>query len=429
LGLLNNVLTLLKILPDTLEHAQQELRLQMMLTTPLIALRGYTIPEVEQAYLRAQTLCVQIGEHSRLFSVLGGLCFLHYTRGQLRTAFALAQQLLGLAQKTQERRLLLWAHYMLGLTLENQGDLHAARTHFEQSLTLYDSQEHPAVYGFVQNPGLTGLARLAWILYSLGYPDQAWKKISEALMVTRRLGHSFSLAPVLMYAAEIHYRRGEDQIANELEEELSTLAHAHGFSHWSTEGALRQAWTLARQGQRAEGLVQLRQTVSTLYTRREEIIHPYIQHRLAAAYGQAGEPEEGLRIVATALGVMQREGRILWEAHFSHLKGELILQQEGKDRETKSMKQKSATPTPHSPIPDPQSEAEACFIKSLEILRTQQARSFELRATMSLARLWQQQGKTKQAHKLLSEIYNWFTEGFDTKDLQEAKALIEELSH
>jgi adenylate cyclase len=228
-----------------------------------------------------------------------------------------------------------------------------------------------------------------------------------------------------MYAAEIHEHRSELHAAQELEEELFTLSYEQGFSYWSTEGAIRHAWTASRQGQLEEGLAQMHQPVAALQARGEEIAHPYALYRLADVYGRAGNPEEGLRIVTQGLVIASQQGRMLWEVNFHCQKGNLILQQES--QESKGNKQKTLPMPNLQPVTPSTQEAETCSLKSIEIAQRQQAKSWELRATVSLARPWQSQGKHHDARNLVSEIYNWFTEGFDTKDLQEARALLEEL--
>ncbi|HKA52919.1 MAG TPA: hypothetical protein VKJ47_04590, partial [Candidatus Binatia bacterium] len=198
----------------------------------------------------------------------------------------------------------------------------------------------------------------------------------------------------------------EERLARERAEALIILATEHGFPWWLAWGKMVQGWVLTKQGQVQEGITQMHQLNRT----------PSTLALLAEAYGKVGQIEEGFTLLAEALAVVDKTGARVSEAELYRLKGELILQSGVK------------TPILQSAFRNPQLEAEACFLKAIEIARRQQAKSLELRATVSLARLWQQQGKKGAAHRMLAEIYGWFTEGFDTKDLQEAKALLEELA-
>jgi predicted ATPase len=190
-----------------------------------------------------------------------------------------------------------------------------------------------------------------------------------------------------------------------------------------------RGWALTEQGKEEEGLTKIQQGLSAQRVTGEELERPYWLALLTEAYGKVGRAEEGLSALAEALGQVDKTGARLHEAELYRLKGDLLLTQEGKRQKAKGKSQKSERPSPNSQLPEPLSEAEAYFLMAIEISQKQQAKSLELRATMSLARLWQRQGKRCEAHNMLSKIYNWFTEGFDTKDLQKAKALLEELGH
>ena len=228
--------------------------------------------------------------------------------------------------------------------------------------------------------------------------------------MAEELSHPYSLAYTLMYAAWLHSLRREEQGARERAEAMITLSTEQGFTLFLALGTtLRGA--LTQQGHEEEGIAQMRQGLAALRAMGAKIGEPYFLAQLAEAYGKVGQEEEGLSMLAEALAVVDSTGERVYEAEVYRLKGELTLQQ--------------------GSVQGPESrgkEAEECILKAVDIARTQQAKSLELRATISLARLWRQQGKQKEAHELLSKIYGWFTEGFDTKDLQEAKALLDELT-
>jgi predicted ATPase/class 3 adenylate cyclase len=404
---LSKGLEALMTLPDTLERARQELDLQITLGPVLMAVKGQSSADTERAYARARELCQQVGETPQLFPVLHGLWRFYMVRAELQAARELAEQLFTLAQRAQDPALLLEAHRVTGQTMYWLGEMAPARAHLEQGVTLYDPQQHRShafVYG--QDPGVACRAFAAWPIWVLGYPDQALQNIHEALTLAQELTHPFSLAFALIMAASVHQFRREAQAAQERAEALMTLCSEQGFPHWLTYGTILRGWALTAQGEGAEGIAQMRQGLVARRATGAELHRPYFLSLLAEAYGEVGQPEEGLTVLVEALAMADNTGQSYWEAELHRRKGELLLMQKG---------QKVG-------------EAEECYRKALDVARRQQAKSFELRAAMSLSRLWQQQGKQGEAHQLLTEIYAWFTEGFDTPDLKEAKVLLEELA-
>jgi predicted ATPase len=264
----------------------------------------------------------------------------------------------------------------------------------------------------------------------LGHPDQSLQRNIEALSLSQKLSHPHSQAFALNFAAELHQFRREDQAAQERAEEAITLSTEQGFPYWLAWGTILRGWTLAEQGFGVEGIAQMRQGLADYWGTGGEVRRPHFFTLLAEGYGKIGQAKEGLTVLAEALALVDQTGERYWEAELYRLCGELTFAQSSvQSLESGVQKnQKSETTDPRSLTPDPQAEAEACFLKAIDIAQKQQAKSLELRAVMSLARLWRQQGKQAEAHKLLSAVYNWFTEGFDTKDLQEAKALLAELA-
>jgi class 3 adenylate cyclase/predicted ATPase len=403
---LNMGLTLLKTLPDNRERDQQELAIQASLGPVLIATKGYAAPDVERAYSRAQALCQHVEETPQHFPVLRGLWSFYLARGEVRTARGLAQQLLHLAQRQDDPALLLEAYEAIGLTLFYFGELTPARVYLERSMTLYDPQQHRShVFLYGRDPGTFSLSYLAMALCLLGYPDQALQRSAEALTLGQTRAHPYSLALVLTYMAVIHQFRRESQAVSEQAEASTTLAIEQGFPYWAARGPILRGWALTAQGQRAEGLAEMQQGLAAWRATGAGLLRSYWCALLAEVYGQVGQPEAGLDVLAETLPLMDKTGERCWAAELYRLKGELVLQAVAEEH-----------------------QAEACFHQALEVARRQQARSWELRAAMSLSRLWQQQGKGQEARDLLSPLYGWFTEGFETADLQEAKALLEDLS-
>ena len=302
------------------------------------------------------------------------------------------------------------------------GDFAAARTHFEQAIALYDPEQHPSLIVSTGDPRVDCLSFVSWALQFLGYPDQALKRSREAVALAEELSNPFHLAYTLAIAAMFHLLRREAQLARERAEEVITRSTEQGAPYWLAVGTLARGGALSLQGQGKEGMPQLRQGLAARQATGAEAYGTQVLALLAEACGKVGQAEEGLRVLAEALALVDKIGERFYEAELYRLKGELTLQK-------LSVIGAQLSETDPQPLtPDPQGEAEACFLKAIDIARQQQAKSWELRAATSLARLWQRQGKTHEAHRMLSEIYNWFTEGFDTKDLQEAKALFEELS-
>jgi predicted ATPase len=417
ISLLTKGLELLKTLPDTSDHAQQELTLQITLGSALVVTRGYAVPEVVKAYTRARELCQHLGETPQLFPTLWGLWIFYLVRGELQTARELGEQLLSLAQRAQDPVLLLEAHDALGQTFFCRGEFAPARAHLEQGIALYDPQQHRALafmYG-EQDPGVGCLNHVARTLWFLGYPEQALGRIQESLTLAQELSHPHNLAITLFFAALVHQYRREVQAVQERAEAVIRLSTEQGFPTGLAWGTFLRGWALAEQGQAEEGIAQVRWGTAAWQATGAEVELTYYLVLLAEAYGKAGQADKGLAALADAPAMIDKTGDQRWETEVYRLKGELLLAQEGSRLQAVGLREKTE-------------EAEECFHKAIEGARKQQAKSLELRATISLARLWQRQGKHHVARNMLSEIYGWFTEGFDTKDLQEAKTLLEELT-
>jgi class 3 adenylate cyclase/predicted ATPase len=417
----------LELLPDTPERTLQTLALHIALGPPLVATKGYGAPEVEQVYARARALCQHMGETPQLFPVLRSLGMYYLARADYRTAGELGEQLLTLAQRQQDAGLLLEAHFMLGTPLFYLGELAAARAHLEQGIALYDPKQHrahAALYG--QDTGVACLGFAAWALGLLGYPDQALQCIHSALTLAQELSHPYSLVWALDFGAIIHYLRREGLQTHERAEAVVALASEQGFPFWVAAGTCYRGWALLQGGQVDEAITQIRQGLSVWQATGAELARPQFLSMLAEAYMRHEQHDEGWRMLAEALAVADAHGDRFWEAELYRLREELLLQQatgrEDADQAPPELSMLAEAEQPVSP------EAETCFQQALTIARSQQAKSLELRAAMSLARLWQQQSKREEARELLTPIYSWFTEGFDTADLQEAKALVGELS-
>jgi predicted ATPase len=394
------------MLPETQARAQRELDLQIALGPVFMAIKGFAAPEVEQTYARARALCQHVGETPQLLPTLRGLSRFYGNRGPYATARELAEQLYRLAQHEATPTSLLAAHVALTPILFHQGEYVAARTHAEQGVALADlSGQRAVAFRYDLAPAVTCLAVVALSLWCLGYPEQAVRRSQEALALAQKLAHPLSLAFTRHGAAWLHHCHREALAVQAQAETLLALATAQGFPAFVGYGMSWRGWALAMQDQSEVGLAQMHQGLAAILATGQELARPHWLVLLAEVAGHVGQVEEGLRLLAEALTAFEASGRGDELTEVYRLQGELLQRQ----------------PAPDAP------QAEACFQQALAVARRQQAKSWELRAAMSLARLWQQQGKRAEAHELLAPVYGWFTEGFDTADLKDAKALLQEL--
>jgi class 3 adenylate cyclase/predicted ATPase len=405
---LSKGLALLATLPDTPQRAQQELLVQTTLGPALMAVKGQAASEVEHAYTRARELCQQVGDTPQLFPTLWGLWRFYSQRAQHQMSCEIGEQLLTLAQRAQDPALLLQAHHALWPTLCYLGEFVRVRTHVEQGIALYDPQQHHAqalLYGG-HDPGVCCQNYTSWALWALGYPDQALQWSDKALSLAGKLAHPFSTADALAAATVLHQLLRAGQMVHERAEALIALATEQSFLLHRARGMVLRGWALCVQGQSAEGMRQIHQGLKAYQSLGAERSGSHFLALLAETAGDRGQTAEGLAMVAQGLVAVHKTGESFYEAELYRLQGTLLLRQDTPDA----------------------AQAEASFQQALAVARRQQAKSLELRAAMSLARLWHQQGKCAAARALLAPIFGWFTEGFDTADLQEAKTLLEALT-
>jgi DNA-binding winged helix-turn-helix (wHTH) protein/predicted ATPase/class 3 adenylate cyclase len=409
-------LEVLTTMPETPERLRHELDLQVPLGAAWAQARGWSAPEVGQVYTRAHELYQHLGEPPQLPVVLLGHFVSCLQRAEVQTARELAEHLLTLAQRQSDSVFLLSAHTTLGAALFSCGEVAAAHAHLAQGSALYVPAYHRALvarYGF--DLGVAARCYAPLSLWLLGAPEQALAQVPEARTLAQELAHPFSLADALVLVTRLHQWRRDVPTTLTWTKALMALCTEHRFEQFLLHGRLLHGWTLVAQGQGDEGLGQMRQSLTAYQAMGGAIWRPYFLALLAEGYGQVGATDDGQQVLAEALAAVQQTGERVWEAELHRLKGELMLQAR------------------HQP-PEPggsllhTAEAEACFHQALAVARRQQAKALELRAALSLARLWQQQGKRAEAHGLLAPIYGWFTEGFDTTDLLEAKALLDGIS-
>jgi len=403
---LSKGLEVVKELPDSRERTQHELHLLTTLGPALIATAGYAAPETERVYTRARELCQEVDEAPQLFRVLAGMWRFYLLRAEYRMARELAEQLLELAQRSQDQGFLLEAYRALGSTLFYGGKLTSARTPLEQGIQLYDPQQHRELashYG--QDPGVACRAYNAWVLWLLGYPDQARQACSAAIALAEELGHPFSLTLALSFAAWLHQFVQERQLTHARAGAALALAAQQGFQFWMGWNMVLQTWAEADLQAGAAEIGRIHQGLDIWQATGSQLGRPYFLALLAEVCSKAGQVDSALELLAEALALADKTGEHWCEAELYRLKGELLL-------------------TMTVSLGD---EAEACLQQALRLAREQQAKMLELRAATSLGRLWQQQGKATAARQLLAPIYDWFSEGFDSADLQAAQALLHTL--
>ena len=404
----NKCLELLKNLPDSLENKQLELMLQIYLPAPLVAVRGYGAPEVEQALSRARELCEQLGESPQLFPARGLLMMFYMMKAEYHKSIEMGEQNKRIAEQADDSVLRAISCSLMGWPLLNVGEFEKSLDYMNYVIERYNPEEffsQTFIYG--QDTGVMAYCWKAVLLYLLGYPDQAKKNGLEAISLARKLGHPFTLGYGLTISCELFWFLRDFEAVNKSTEELVPFSAEGGFVYWWGHGIFYQGERIALEGQVDEGIAQMNKALETLLATGTETCMTRLNARLAESCVKVGRASEGLAAIDRAFGVLNRNDERYYEPELHRLKGELLLIQ----GETSST-----------------TEVETCYQKALEVSRSLKAKSLELRAAMSMSRLRQKQEKKDDALKLLQEIYDWFTEGFDTGDLKEAKALLDELS-
>jgi DNA-binding winged helix-turn-helix (wHTH) protein/predicted ATPase len=400
--------------PESTARVQHELDTQLLLASALVATGGFAAPEVGRAYLRAQKLCAQLGEPPQHFAVLRGLRRVYFARGEVAMMKAVAEEQLRLAEQSAEPLLLAESRTAVGLAAAYHGDLAAARAYLEQGMALYGGGQ-PEASGFTVgvDPAITCGTHMAIVLWMLGSPAQAVQQAQQAHRRAERLSHPFSLAYSLDHLALLHALCGDWRAVQERAQALGALSTAQGFRYFEAHAKLLTGRALAAQGETAPGLAQMQQGLAVIRASGQIAGMVLTLSLLAEVYALDGQPEAGLEVLAAALDLVHTRELRLCEAEVYRLRGTLLL----------------APPSPGQTPPAARAEeAAACFEQALALARQRQAGAWELRAATSLARLWQQQGRPEAARALLAPVYGGFTQGFNTADLRQAKALLDGLS-
>jgi class 3 adenylate cyclase/predicted ATPase len=402
IGHLRHALELMRALPDDDTRRSRELELQTTLGAALMAAKGYAAPEVEASYSRARELSERLGDASQLYAVLRGLWGVHVVRAELARARELGEQCLVVARRGGRPAALVWAHYMLGMTLFHLGEPDAARLRFQDGLALYDRGKRP-VQRALQDPGVACLSYAAVVQWLGGAPEQARATSREALALAEALHHPFSLAYALNIAAVVS-QLGDDVAETQARAAAAqALSSEHAMQYFLAWGPILQGWALAAQGRVAEGIVEARRGMAAYAATGAHLARPYFLALLADAYRHGGQIPEALDALAEALAVAERSGERWLDAELHRLSGELLLAVSPPDAE----------------------QAARRFQRALAVARGRGQTSLELRAAVSLGRLWCAQGRAGPARALVEPVYRRCTEGFETRDLREARALLE----
>jgi class 3 adenylate cyclase/predicted ATPase len=393
----------LALLPDTPEHQLQELELRSALGLAVLSVKGQAAPETGQAYARARELWEQLGSPSEFFHVPYGQDRYYAVRGELDLALRLEEDLLRLSRERNDSNGLFWGHISSGRTLLLAGKFAAARLHLEAGTALYVRISDRSL---VQHTGMqansSSDAILGLVLFSLGFPDQALAESNTAVAEAQRLAHPPSLAGTLAFGARLHSLTGDDAALNAQADQLVAVATEQGFAYWRAMGTVLSGWARVRNGDVTGGLSLLRSGTEAFRATGAGAWTPYFFGLLAMAHEIAGQVEEGLTLLDDAMEIVARTGERWYLAELNRHKGQLLLKQG------------------HSEA------AEELYRKALSIAEKQEAKLWELRAAVSLARLLRDQGRRAEARDLLAPVYGWFTEGFDTPDLKEARTLLDQ---
>jgi TOMM system kinase/cyclase fusion protein len=404
IGHLTQGLELLGTLEESPERGAQELQFLNPLGTAYIAARGYAAPEVGPVFRRARELCERIGQPPQLFAIMWGTWVWHLVRADLRLCMELAGEAMALAERVNDPGMLMEALFLPAVTLVFRGEFAPARAHCVRALAEYDDRARTRFWAGItgEDSGVAHRCYLSVSLWHLGYPDQALKLNQEAVELARAIGHPFTMTFALEHRAWLHNQCRLAAEARAAAEEEIALATEQGFAYWLASATLFKADSLVLQGQWREALPQLLKGLHDLRATGAGLDLTLHLGFLGDAYTQAGRFEDAVKSLDEGLAVAEKSDERFYEAELQRLKGELLLAESANS-----------------------AAAEDCFRQAIETARRQQSKAWELRATMSLARLWQQQGRRDEACAALWAIYGTYTEGFSTPDLMDAKKLLE----
>jgi adenylate cyclase len=398
-------LALLAKLPETPERDRKELGLQTMLAFAFMCSLGYGAPDTGATMARARELCQASHDTATLCPILWGIFAYHLTNGDVKSALEAGEQMLSISSSLNDPVLLVGSHNALAMSRLHQGELVASRQHFDEVIRLYDVTQHGRylhLYSF--DPAIHAAAQMVRLLWLLGYPDQARRKVEETLALARTLSSPLSLAFLEIFATQLYQNLRCPEKTKEHGQACIAICDEHAIQLERAWVECWYGWAIAELGDTDDGLSLMHSALATQLSIGARVARGYCQAVLAEALWHAGRTEEGLQAAEDGLAVSKRNGELFYDAELWRLKGELLK------------------------VQDKIADVECCFQKAIAIARQQAAKSLELRAATSLARLWQKQGRRAEARQVLGATHAWFTEGFDTVDVREAAALLQELA-
>jgi tetratricopeptide (TPR) repeat protein len=397
---------LIKTLPETPQRDQGEISLLLALGLPLSVLKGPSDAETKQIYERVKQLTQNIEPSFELFHALLFLKSYYDLRLELQTALKLGNEIKTLAEFLDMPELIVLAHYEIGLTLLHSGRAEDFLMQQQQFLALYNAEYDRALDEKLGYDTLTDiLQNVGWAFMFLGYADQSEESFKKVFNLVSEARQPYIKANAFSSAAYHYVTKGDVPNARDMAEKTIALSEEHGYS-FLLGGALgAMGWVLGEEGQLEEGINLIHEGLSIVKDVGSWLLYQQELLMLADTYRKAGKILEGLAVIEEAMVMVHENGFLLEEPEFHRLKGELLRLKGGAS-----------------------DEVQVCFQRAIEIAKRLNAKSWELRATVSLCRLWQEQGKREQAKKMLEDIYGWFTEGFDTRDLKDAKSLLDALS-
>jgi len=415
-GLARSGIALLEKVPDTPDRVNQALCLHLTLGVPLIVIEGYASTNVGAVYLKARELSEQIGETPDVSEVLWGLWTFHTLRAELETAREIAEEFLRLAERLPYPGLAMRGHWALEITFTHRGQFLLALDHFEQALSLYEPARHrddSVLYAL--NPGVAMPCFASWALWCLGYPDQALKRIDEALALARELSEPHGLAHACFFAAMLHHFRREPLAAEQYVDAVLEISSERGLVLYEAMATVIKSWVMFERGQQVASIERLREGLAGLEVTGTILVRPHFLAVLAEVMAKTNEIDEALALVEQAIALVNIYGEGYYEAELYRLKGELLF--------------KKATGNDLSQLTPAElkefSDVESCLKRSMKIGETQSANSWQLRTALSLARLYRVMNREAESRAVLLPLYERFTEGFDTSDLREAKVMLD----
>jgi predicted ATPase len=395
-------------LPAGLPRDRSELEVQCARGAVLIALKGLSAAETGEAYSRARDLWDRLDRPSEfLLRMARGKCAFHLTRSEFLEARSIAEDLLESSRAHDDTGGLIIGYYGLGLTHLWRGEMLSARAKLEEGIGLYDLAAHAQLFQYAgTDPNVVSLAAIGHVLLFLGYPDQALMRAEAAIRQARQLAHAPTVAHCLAYNARQASILGDEARLTHWVQELRAVAREHGYPQWSAQGQIHEGQLQLRQGQARAVVTLMRQGLDAYRAAGATLLGAHFAILLGEALTQDGRWDEALGLLEDHIAAVSATGELCFAAELHRRRGQLLLK---------------------GPVPD-FAGAEAEFLQAMDIARRQAAKLWELRAAVSLARLWRDQDRNSDAHHLLSPNYAWFTEGFDCADLKAAKLLLDELS-